>query len=89
MTGEISILGSVKAIGGVKAKISAAFKSGAKKVIIPEENYDESLNEICEIDIISVKNFKEVIKVAIEDANFISENDMEILSAEGNNIFKN
>ena len=41
MTGEISILGSVKAIGGVKAKISAAFKGGAQIVIIPEENYDE------------------------------------------------
>ena len=86
MTGEISILGSVKAIGGVKAKISAAFKGGAQIVIIPEENYDEVLNEICEIDIIPVTNIREVIKVAIEDKNIISENDREILSAEGNSI---
>jgi Lon-like ATP-dependent protease len=89
MTGEISILGSVKAIGGVKAKISAAFKGGAKKVIIPQENYDESLNEICEIDIIPVTNFKEVIKVAIVDEDVINESDREILSAEGNNILNN
>ncbi|AWK52656.1 ATP-dependent protease LonB [Clostridium beijerinckii] len=89
MTGEISILGSVKAIGGVKAKISAAYKGGAHIVIIPEENYDEVLNEICEIDIISVRNLRDVIKVAIEEENIISENDREILSAEGNNILKN
>ncbi|OPJ60456.1 ATP-dependent protease LonB [Clostridium chromiireducens] len=84
MTGEISILGSVKAIGGVKAKISAAFKGGAQKVIIPQDNYDDSLNEICEIDIIPVSNFKDVIKFAIEDKDVICEGDREILSAEGN-----
>ena len=89
MTGEISILGSVKAIGGVKAKISAAFKSGAKRVIIPQENYDESLNEICEIDVIPVTNFRDVLKFAIEDSDKLGESDREILSAEGNNILKN
>lgn len=89
MTGEISILGSVKAIGGVKAKISAAFKGGAQRVIVPQENYDQSLNEICEIDVIPVTNFKEVLKVAIEDNDTVIENDREILSAEGNNILKN
>lgn len=88
MTGEISILGSVKAIGGVKAKISAAFKAGAKKVIIPQENYDESLHEICEVEIIPVTNFKEVIKLAIEE-DIINESEREILSAEGNNILNN
>ncbi len=89
MTGEISILGSIKAIGGVKAKISAAFKGGAQRVIIPQENYDESLNDICEIEIITVRNFRDVIKVAIEDKDIISENDIEILSAEGSNVLKN
>ncbi|OOM75539.1 Lon protease 2 [Clostridium puniceum] len=89
MTGEISILGAVKAIGGAKAKISAAFKGGAKKVIIPYENYDTALNEICEIEVIPVKNFKEVIKIAIENLEIINENDREILSAEANNILNN
>lgn len=86
MTGEISILGSVKAIGGVKAKIAAAFKSGAKKVVIPSENYDPAINEICEIEVIPVANFKEVIKVAIEEEAVLSENDREILSAVANNV---
>ena len=49
----------------------------------------KSLNEICEIEIIPVRNFREVIKVAIEDLDIINENDREILSAEGNNILKN
>jgi Lon-like ATP-dependent protease len=89
MTGEISILGSVKAIGGVKAKISAAFKGGAEKVIIPYENYDAALNEICEIEVIPVNNFKEVIKIAIEKPDILSENDREILSAEANSILNN
>lgn len=89
MTGEISILGSVKAIGGVKAKISAAFKGGATKVIIPQENYDESLNEICEVKIIPVKSLKEVLRFAIEFEEISDENDMGILSAEANNILKN
>ena len=89
MTGEISILGAVKAIGGAKAKISAAFKGGAKKVIIPYENYDIALNEICEIEVIPVTNFKEVIKIAIENLDIINEKDREILSAEGNNILNN
>ncbi|WP_160692984.1 ATP-dependent protease LonB [Clostridium sp. C2-6-12] len=86
MTGEISILGSVKAIGGVKSKIAAAFKSGAKKVIIPYENYDPSINEICEIEVIPVDNFKEVIKVAVEEQEIITDNDREILSAEANKV---
>lgn len=86
MTGEISILGSVKAIGGVKAKISAAFKGGAKKVIIPQENYEESLSEIGEIEIIPVTNFREVLKFAIEDDSI--KNEREILSAQGNEIVK-
>lgn len=86
MTGEISILGSVKPIGGVKAKISAAIKGGAQKVIIPQDNYDDSLNEIGEVEIIPVTNFKDVIKIAIESDEEIVHNNKEILSAQGGNV---
>ena len=38
MTGEISLTGRVMRIGGLREKSMAAYKSGAKKVIIPAEN---------------------------------------------------
>ena len=37
-TGEISVQGRVKAVGGVPAKVEAARRAGLKKVFIPAEN---------------------------------------------------
>ena len=48
MTGEISIHGNVKPIGGVYPKVKAAKKAGVKRVIIPKENMQSILNEITE-----------------------------------------
>ncbi|HAZ36464.1 MAG TPA: ATP-dependent protease LonB [Clostridiaceae bacterium] len=64
MTGEISIRGYVNPIGGVMAKIEAARKAGAKKVIIPAQNWQESFNNM-DIKIIKVDRIEEVIKEAI------------------------
>ena len=88
MTGEISLLGLVKPIGGVKAKISAAVKGGANKVIIPQDNYDESLEEIVGIKICPVSHFKEVISIALEEGESTVKNSKEILSAKGNNMIE-
>ncbi|MDP4084527.1 MAG: ATP-dependent protease LonB [Bacillota bacterium] len=64
MTGEISIHGNVKPIGGVYSKIKAAKKAGAKKVIIPEENLQSILNEIQGIEIVPVTHLEEVFELA-------------------------
>ncbi|AGE64418.1 LonB ATP-dependent protease [Bacillus subtilis XF-1] len=61
MTGEISLNGLVKPIGGVIPKIKAAKQSGAKKVIIPYENQQAILKQIDGIKIIAVKTFQEVL----------------------------
>ncbi|CAI6305044.1 MULTISPECIES: ATP-dependent protease LonB [Bacillus] len=61
MTGEISLNGLVKPIGGVIPKIKAAKQSGAKKVIIPYENQQAILKQIDGIEIIAVKTFQEVL----------------------------
>ncbi|WP_044892928.1 ATP-dependent protease LonB [Bacillus alveayuensis] len=65
MTGEISIHGHVKAIGGIIPKIKAAKKAGAKKVIIPEENMQSILKDIEGIRVIPVRHFQEVLDYAL------------------------
>ncbi len=65
MTGEISIHGKVKPIGGVYPKVKAAQKAGAKTVIIPEENMQSMLHEIEGIKIIPVTHLHEVFDSGI------------------------
>jgi ATP-dependent Lon protease len=69
MTGEISLKGKALAIGGLKEKSMAAYKSGCDTVIIPQDNkkdLDEISDEVKQvIDFISVKNFDEVLPIAL------------------------
>lgn len=69
MTGEISLKGKALAIGGLKEKSMAAYKAGCDTVIIPQDNkkdLDEILDEVKQvIDFISVKNFDEVLPIAL------------------------
>lgn len=88
MTGEISIRGYVKPIGGIMAKIEAARKAGVKKVIIPKENWQESFKDM-DIQIVPVERIEEVIKEAMIDNSKNTHNtqnnvnsNIEILSAE-------
>lgn len=86
MTGEISLLGEVKPIGGVNAKVMAAKKSGVKKVVIPKENWKEKFKELEGIEIVAVGTIKEVIKEAIVNDKVvenivINNSSIDILSA--------
>lgn len=69
MTGEITLTGRVLPIGGLKEKSMAAFKCGAKKVIIPAENaadisqFDSEVRDALEF--IPVKHISEVFKIAL------------------------
>ncbi|MDG4655351.1 ATP-dependent protease LonB [Ectobacillus antri] len=67
MTGEISIQGEVKPVGGVYAKIKAAKKAGANTVIIPAENMQPILYSITDIDIVPVRHLQDVLKLAIAE----------------------
>lgn len=73
MTGELSIHGAVKPIGGVIAKIEAAKEAGAKRVIIPEENKQAILKTITGIEIIPVRRLTEVFKAALNEPGEVAE----------------
>lgn len=66
MTGEISLHGKVKPVGGVYAKIKAAKQAGAKTVIIPAENMQASFKEITGIAIVPVRQLEEVLDIALK-----------------------
>ncbi|MCG0276556.1 MAG: ATP-dependent protease LonB [Thermosediminibacteraceae bacterium] len=64
MTGELSIRGYVKPVGGIVAKIEAAKRAGATAVIIPRENWQD-LFKTMDIKIIPVDRIEEVIEYAL------------------------
>lgn len=69
MTGEITLLGRVLPIGGLKEKLLAARRMGIKTVIIPEENKKDIAElpkpVVDDIDIVPVKCMDEVLKIAL------------------------
>ncbi len=89
MTGEISILGKVKPVGGVTTKIVAAAAAGVKTVFVPKENCRNGLN-IQNIDIVPVEHISDIFS-RIFDITTISEpipaavapQPMHIISASG------
>lgn len=64
MTGEVSIHGLVKPVGGIVAKVEAARQAGAKKVVIPAENYQELFKDFDGVEVIPVERLDEVIRAA-------------------------
>ena len=69
MTGEITLRGLVLPIGGLKEKLLAAHRAGIKKVLIPLENKKDLIEVpktvLDSIQVITVKNIDEVLKVAL------------------------
>ena len=69
MTGEITLRGRVLPVGGLKEKILAAYQSGIKTIIIPQDNVknlEDLPNDIKKrLKFIMVKNIDEVLKNAL------------------------
>ncbi|ULL17884.1 ATP-dependent protease LonB [Paenibacillus sp. H1-7] len=65
MTGEVGIHGKVKPVGGVVAKVEAAFQAGATKVIIPKENWQEIFAGLNGLEVIPVESVEEVLHHAL------------------------
>jgi len=65
MTGEVSVRGEVRPIGGVVAKVEAARQAGVKKVLIPRENWQEMFRNLEGIEVIPVDSLDEVLQTAV------------------------
>ncbi len=68
MTGEVSLEGKVKPIGGLPEKLMAAHRAGCTKAFIPEDNegdLKDVANEVREaLDIVTVSNVRDVLRQA-------------------------
>ncbi len=61
VTGEITVHGGVKAVGGVPEKVEAARQAGIKRVYIPRENDAETLHH-SDVQIICVSTLQEALE---------------------------
>ncbi|USB34232.1 ATP-dependent protease LonB [Paenibacillus sp. YPG26] len=62
MTGELGIHGKVKPIGGVVAKVEAAFQAGATTVLVPRENWQSLFEDLNGVKVIPVESVKEAFQ---------------------------
>lgn len=84
MTGEISILGKVKPVGGIVPKVEAARQAGVKRVFIPRENYLSMFENFTDTEIIPVDNINEVLDGAtVAPAGFYKDNKVVSATAQG------
>lgn len=64
MTGEISIHGWIKPVGGVSAKIYAAEQAGALRVLIPKENWQDLYSDLG-IEVIGIETVAEALQYSL------------------------
>lgn len=65
LTGEVSIRGLVKPVGGVVSKIEAARLAGAERVIIPRENWQQMFAGVAGMQIIPVDRIDEAVRLVV------------------------
>jgi len=62
MDGELGIHGRIKPVGGVIAKVEAAFHAGAETVLIPKENWQHIFDGLEGVKVIPVERIEEVFR---------------------------
>jgi Lon-like ATP-dependent protease len=61
MTGEVTIHGLVKPVGGVVPKVRAALESGITKVLIPADNWQEIFETLEGVEVVPVEKITDVL----------------------------
>lgn len=68
VTGEVSIRGDVRPVGGVPSKIEAAAQAGAERVLIPAENWQETFSK-SRVQVIPIKRVEEAFHISLHHSN--------------------
>nr|WP_205911168.1 Lon family ATP-dependent protease [Clostridium sporogenes] len=63
ITGEISLKGKIKPVGGIFEKIYGARRKGIKKVIIPKDNIKDAPSDIKDIEIICIDTIEDLMNI--------------------------
>lgn len=64
MTGELSVRGHIKPVGGVPAKLDAARYAGAARVLIPRENWQEQFR-LLPMEVVPIDHLREALHQAL------------------------
>ena len=67
VTGEISLRGNVKPVGGIFEKIYGATRQGIKLVLVPADNKREIPQGLKDIEVKTIENIEELISIAFEE----------------------
>jgi ATP-dependent Lon protease len=62
MTGELSIQGKVRAVGGIVEKLYAARQAGMRRVLVPKENLREIDAALAGLDVVAVGSVEQVLR---------------------------
>lgn len=65
LTGEVSIRGMVKPVGGIVPKVAAAVRAGAERVLIPRGNYQKFFGSLAGIEIVPLDRLEEAVREAL------------------------
>ena len=66
ITGEISLRGNIKPVGGIFEKIYGAQRKGIKEVLIPKDNEKEIPDGLKDIRVNAVNNIEELLKIVLK-----------------------
>jgi predicted ATP-dependent protease len=65
VTGELSIRGNVKPVGGLHPKIYGARQAGVKKVFVPQDNWDEISEQSTVVEIVPIKTAAQFLEAIL------------------------
>ncbi|HSW11117.1 MAG TPA: ATP-dependent protease LonB [Bacillota bacterium] len=65
LTGEISIRGAVKPVGGIAAKLEAARRAGATRVLVPRGNWQELFRDQLDLQVLPVDTVEQALAACL------------------------